>query len=117
MTTAQPAGLPAPARHLVRIQSNGTKLAYVDAHGKSASVINVRKGDVVQWHFGQGNFSIVFKGKSPFVDVGFAGNGDVPTRDALVTGASGKYSYAVTVVPEKGPAILDDPDVIVDDGS
>ena len=108
--------LAAPARHLVKIQSNGTKLAYIDATGKPATTIYVKKGDVVQWHFGEGNFSIVFKGASPFAEVGYAGNGDVPTRDAQVTGAPGKYAYAVTVVPTKGHPILDDPDVIVGDG-
>ena len=117
MTPARPSVLPVPQRHIVKIQSTGTKLAYVDGTtGKSAAAIRVKRGDVVQWHFEHGNFSIVFKGRSPFAEPGYAGTGNVPTRDAEVTGADGKYEYAVTVVPAKGQPILDDPNVIVGDG-
>ena len=103
----------APIRHLVNIKSDGTTLAYLDATGKPAQSIVVKRGEVVQWHFEHGNFSIVFKGASPFGDPGFAGTGNVPTREAEVSGPDGKYAYAVTVVPTKGHPILDDPDVIV----
>jgi len=106
----------AQARHLVRIQSDGARLSYVNAQGEPAATIHVKPGHVVQWHFEHGNFSIVFKGKSPFAEAGYAGNGGVPTRDAQVTGPAGKYSYAVTVVPLQGNPIVDDPDVIVGDG-
>ncbi len=117
MTPAQSTPGRAPANHFISILLNGTTLSYVDANGKQAATIYVRRGDIVQWHFVHGNYSIVFKGPSPFQRVGFAGTGNVPTGEAEVTAPDGTYQYAVTVVPPAGQAILDDPEIIVGDGT
>ena len=105
------------AKHAVRIDVNGGKLGYVDAvTGGTAATLRVRKGDFIHWQCAAGNFAVLFKATSPFAEVGVCGPKGGATRDTLVTGMKGSYKYAVMVISAAGHAIVDDPEVIVDDG-
>jgi plastocyanin len=103
-------------RHGVKIDFNGGKFAYRSPEtGADAATIKVRRGDVVEWHCEHGNFSILFKGHSPFEGVGVHGKrGEMAS--ATISGANGRYTYAVTVLPLDGAPAVDDPEIIVDGG-
>jgi len=102
-------------RHQVLININGKGFLYTKPDGQNAATIVVRKGDRVTWRCDQGNYSILFKGHSPFAEVGLHGRRGTETMHAVVVGERGSYHYAVTVPLDSG-LIVDDPEIIVDDG-
>ncbi len=104
-------------KHAVRIDVNGGKLSYVDpVTGGAAATIRARKGDFIHWQCAAGNFAVLFKTTSPFAEVGVCRPRGGATHDALVTGMKASYKYVVMVISAAGHAIVDDPEVIVDDG-
>lgn len=104
-------------KHAVRIDVTGGKLSYVDpVTGGPAATTHVRRGDFINWQCAAGNFAVLFKASSPLAEVGVCGPRGGATHDALVTGMKGSYKYAVMVISATGHAIVDDPEVIVDDG-
>lgn len=104
-----------PAKHSIHINISGSGFLYARPDGQNAATIVVRKGDQVTWRCDHGNFSILFKTHSPFALVGFHGRKGTETVHALVVGERGSYHYATTVSLESG-LIVDDPEIIVDDG-
>jgi hypothetical protein len=101
--------------HQVNININGKGFLYTKSDGQSAATIVVRRGDHVTWRCDHGNFSILFKTHSPFADVGFHGRRGTESMRAVVLGERGSYHYSVTVPLDSG-LIVDDPEIIVDDG-
>jgi len=120
--TPQPSAKPAgrtgsePARHSIRIEMEDGRLRYTGARGEDATVIKVRRGDTVIWQSDHGNHAVLFKSKTPFHDVGFHGHRGNPSMEAKVIGVNDEYHYAVTVVPDDGKPVVDDPVIIVNDG-
>ena len=102
-------------RHQIHINITGNGFLYTRPDGQNAATIVVRKGDVVTWRCDHGNFSVLFKLNSPFALVGFHGRRGTETVEALVVGERGSYHYATTVSLDSG-LIVDDPEIIVDDG-
>jgi hypothetical protein len=102
-------------KHEVHINVNGNGFLYTRPDGQNAATIVVRKGDHVTWRCDHGNFSVLFKAHSPFAEVGFHGRRGTETVHAIVLGERGTYQYAVTVPLDSG-LIVDDPEIIVDDG-
>ena len=105
----------APAHHRVNININGNGFLYSRHDGQNAATIVVRKGDHVMWRCDHGNFSVLFKKNSPFADVAFHGRRGNESVTATVVGEPGSYHYAVTVALDSG-LIVDDPEIIVNDG-
>ncbi len=105
-----------PAVHAIGIHFDGKGFIYAKPDKQDASTINVRKGDRVKWRSELGNYSILFKGESPFEEIAVHGRKGAETTVLTVIGEPGSYEYAVTVVLESGLRV-DDPIVIVgDDG-
>src|SRR5689334_5967884 len=104
-----------PAVHQVSINMNGKGFLYTKPDGQSAATIVVRTGDHVSWRCDHGNFGILFKMHSAFAEVGFHGRRGTDTVHAVVLGERGSYHYSVTVPLDRG-LIVDDPEIIVDDG-
>lgn len=102
--------------HSIRIEHNGREFVYTqdDTH-RAANVLKVKRGDVIRWRCDHGNFSVLFKKDSPFSAIGLHGRRGQSTEDALVTGDAGHYHYAVSILHEDGRAVIDDPEIIVDD--
>lgn len=115
MTPATKQEQHASARHHINIQINGGGFMYAKPDGQNASTIVVRKGDRLTWRCDHGNYSVLFKHNSPFGDVAFHGRRGNTTVEATVIGEHGSYHYAVTVALDSG-LIVDDPEIIVDDG-
>jgi len=105
----------AAPRHHVNISINGNGFLYAHPDGQNAATIVVRKGDHVRWRCDHGNFSVLFKQHSPFADVAFHGRRGTESVTATVVGDPGSYHYAVTVALDSG-LIVDDPEIIVNDG-
>ena len=105
-----------PARHTIRITVEDGRIKYSGTKGEDATKISARRGDTIVWQSDHGNYSILFKSKTPFSDVGFHGHRGMPSNQATVTGVNDEYHYAVTIVPEGGQPIVDDPVIIVNDG-
>ena len=105
-----------PQKHLVHIQISGGGFMYARPDGQNAATVVVRKGDRVSWRCDHGNYSVLFKADSPFVEVGFHSRRGTETVEALVVATPGSYHYAVTVSLDSG-LIVDDPVVIVSDGN
>jgi hypothetical protein len=103
------------AKHEVHININGKGFLYSRPDGQNAATIVVKKGDHVTWRCDHGNFSVLFKAHSPFAEVGYHSRRGMETVDAVVLGERGSYQYAVTVPLDSG-LIVDDPEIIVDDG-
>jgi hypothetical protein len=114
----KPAGRPAhePARHTIRIDVEDGRITYSGAKGEDATKIVVRRGDLIVWQSDHGNYAVLFKSKTPFSDVAFHGHRGMPSNLATVIGINDEYHYAVTVIPEDGQPIVDDPVIIVNDG-
>jgi hypothetical protein len=102
--------------HHVQININANGFMYARRDGQNATTIVVKKGDHVTWRCDHGNFSVLFKNRSPFADIAFHGRRGTDTYTAVVVGERGSYHYAVTVSLDSG-LIVDDPEVIVDDGA
>jgi hypothetical protein len=105
-----------PARHTIRIIVEEGKIRYVGAKGQDVTRIEVRRGDTIVWQSDHGNYAVLFKSKTPFSNVGFHGHRGMPSRKAKVVGVNDEYHYAVTVIPQDGEPIVDDPVIIVNDG-
>jgi hypothetical protein len=84
---------------------------------EDATKINVRPRDTVVWQCDHGNYSILFKSRTPFENVAYHSHRGAPTKEALVVGVNDEYHYAVTVIGDEGQPVADDPVIIVDDGS
>jgi plastocyanin len=102
------------AIHTVHIHVNGGGLLYKRPDNESASTIVVRRGDQVKWHCEHGNYSVLFKGESPFAEIAVHGRRNTETVHAIVVGDPGSYNYAVTVSLDHG-LLVDDPVIIVDE--
>jgi hypothetical protein len=102
-----------PTQHAVHININGTGFLYTRPDNQNAATIVVRKGDHIKWRCDHGNYSVLFKGESPFAEVALHGRKGTETVSATVVGEPGSYHYAVTVSLDNG-LIVDDPIVIVD---
>jgi hypothetical protein len=105
-----------PARHTIRIVVEDGKIRYTGAKGQDATRIEVRRGDTIVWQSDHGNYAVLFKSKTPFSNVGFHGHRGMPSRKGKVIGVNDEYHYAVTIVPQNGEPIVDDPVIIVNDG-
>ena len=108
--------VPKPVRHTIRINVENGRIGYTGSKGQDATRITVRRGDTIVWQSDHGNYAILFKSKTPFPEVGFHGHRGMPSKKAAVIGVNDEYHYAVTVVPENGAPIVDDPVIIVNDG-
>jgi hypothetical protein len=103
-----------PTEHAVHIHLNGSGLRYARPDSQDAATIHVRKDQLVKWHCDHGNYSVLFKGESPFEEVAVHGRKGAETVAATVTGEPGRYEYAVTVAHVDGTR-MDDPIVIIDE--
>lgn len=115
----KPAGRPPahePARHTIRIVVQDDRIRYSGSNGEDATKIVVRRGDTIVWQSDDGNYAVLFKSKTPFPDVAFHGHRGMPSNQATVIGVNDEYHYAVTVIPDNGQPIVDDPVIIVNDG-
>jgi plastocyanin len=109
-----PASQKQPALHSVRIQIRGNGFAYTTPEHPNAATIHVRPGDKVKWNCDHGNYTVLFKGESPFEEVAVHGRKSADTAVSVVTGKYGSYKYAVTVALADGGLIVDDPEIIID---
>ena len=101
-----------PAFHAIAIRFDGKGFVYTTADQKDGATIAVRRGDRVKWSSDLGNYSILFKGESPFVEVATHGRKGAETDLLEIVGEPGAYKYAVTVAHANGLTV-DDPVVIV----
>jgi len=104
-----------PTLHTVGIQINGNGFLYRTPENMIADTIRVRHGDHVKWNCHQGNYTVLFKGESPFAEVGIHAFKGADTSISMVVGKPGSYKYAVTVALPDGGLIVDDPEIIVAD--
>jgi plastocyanin len=101
--------------HAIEIQHDGKAFVYRTAEKGDGTKIKVRTGDVVKWTSHVGNYSILFKGKSPFEEIAAHGSKGTETRLLKVTATEGEFHYGVTLaLPDK--MIVDDPVIIVGGG-
>ena len=107
---------PEPARHTIRIVVEDGKIIYTGSKGEDATRIIARRGDTIVWQSDHGNYAVLFKSRTPFSDVAFHGHRGMPSNQAIVIGVNDEYHYAVTVIPQDGQPIVDDPVIIVNDG-
>jgi len=120
--TPQPAGAktfgrpPEPARHTIRINVEDGRITYSGSKGEDLTKIFVRRGDTIVWQSDHGNYSVLFKSKTPFPDIAFHGHRGMPSKQGMVVGVNDEYYYAVTVISPEGKPIVDDPVIIVNDG-
>jgi|SwirhisoilCB2_FD_contig_31_773673_length_675_multi_5_in_0_out_0_2 hypothetical protein len=120
--TPQPAGAktfgrpPEPARHTIRINVEDGRITYSGSKGEDLTKIFVRRGDTIVWQSDHGNYSVLFKSKTPFPDIAFHGHRGMPSKQGTVVGVNDEYYYAVTVISPEGKPIVDDPVIIVNDG-
>jgi hypothetical protein len=105
-----------PARHTIRIVVEDGQIRYAGSKGEDATRIIVRRGDTIVWQSDHGNYAVLFKSRTPFSDVAFHGHRGMPSGQAMVIGVNDEYHYAVTVIPQDGQPIVDDPVIIVNDG-
>lgn len=115
MTASTQRTHPEGGRHHVHIRIDGDGFMYAHPDGQNAATLVVRKGDRVRWRCDHGNYSVLFKKHSPFADVAFHGRRGNESIEATVVGDPGSYHYAVTVSLDSG-LIVDDPEIIVDQG-
>ncbi len=104
-----------PTVHSVGIQINGKGFTYTTPDNRNAARIYVRRGDHVKWNCNHGNYSVLFKGETPFSEVAVHGRKNMDTPLSVVTGEPGSYHYAVTVALPDGGLIVDDPEIIIGD--
>ena len=78
---------PQPRKHLVHIRINGSGFMYARPDGQNAATIVVQKGDHVSWRCDHGNYSVLFKADSPFVEVGFTPAGGLKPLRLSSSGA------------------------------
>jgi hypothetical protein len=120
--TPQPAGAktfgrpPEPARHTIRINIEDGRITYSGSKGEDLTKLFVRRGDTIVWQSDHGNYAVLFKSKTPFPDVAFHGHRGMPSKQGTVIGVNDEYHYAVTVIPDDGKPLVDDPVIIVNDG-
>ena len=101
--------------HAIEIQHDGKAFVYRTADKGDGTKIKVRTGDVVKWTSHVGNYSILFKGKSPFEEIAAHGSKGTETHLLKVTATEGEFHYGVTLaLPDK--MIVDDPVIIVGGG-
>jgi hypothetical protein len=105
-----------PVLHSIGIQVNTNGFSYSTPDNRDATTITVQQGHQVKWNCGHGNYSILFKGETPFADVGTHGRSGSDTAALTVVGAPGSYKYAVHVVLPDG-VVVDDPEIIVESGN
>src|SRR4051794_27874596 len=103
-----------PALHSVIIRIKDSGFMYSTPDERNAASIRVQRGDHVKWNCDHGNYTILFKGESPFTEIAVHGRKRSDTATSVVTGHKGSYHYAVTVALEGGGLIVDDPEIIID---
>ena len=106
-----------PRLHFVRIHINDKGFAYASQGHDNARAILVKNGDTIKWNCDHGNYTVLFKGGSPFKtkDVAVHGPKGNDTMEAVIEGDPYRhYSYAVTVALEGSGLIVDDPEIIID---
>lgn len=103
-----------PALHSVRIRISGSGFIYATHDNKDAASIRVTRRDLVRWNCDHGNYTVLFKGQSPFEAVAVHGRKGADSAVSVVVGEKGTYKYAVTVALEDGGLITDDPEIIID---
>lgn len=101
-----------PKLHAIGIRLDDKGFVYSTPEHPDASIVYVRRGDHVKWNCDHGNYSILFKEHSPFMDIGAHGRGGSDTLTLEVVGGPGSYRYAVNVALPKG-LVVDDPEIIV----
>ena len=101
--------------HAIEIHFDDKGFRYSKADKTDGTIINVSSGDQVKWVSHVGNYSILFKGESPFEEIAAHGRKGTETGVFIVTAKAGRYHYGVTLaLPDK--MIVDDPVIIVGDG-
>jgi hypothetical protein len=105
-----------PKLHQIGIRIDGKGFVYSTPDMPNATSVTVRRGDLVKWNCSHGNYSVLFKAGTPFVDIGAHGRGGHDTVTLEVVGEEGRYKYAVNVALPNG-LVVDDPEIIVDGGS
>ncbi len=105
-----------PKLHHIGIRIDDKGFVYSTPDNPDASKVYVRKGDHVKWNCSHGNYSILFKDKSPFTDIGAHGRGGSDTPTLEVIGEPGSYKYAVNVALPNG-LVVDDPEIIIGGGA
>ncbi|HEX4274723.1 MAG TPA: hypothetical protein VHZ74_05180 [Bryobacteraceae bacterium] len=109
-----PASQTEKALHSVGIHIKGSGFAYLTPDNRNAATIHVRHGDRIKWNCDHGNYTVLFKGESPFGQAAVHGFKKMETTTSVITAKPGRYTYAVTVALEDGGLIVDDPEIIVD---
>ena len=111
MTTAQ-------STHAVEIRHDGKAFVYKSKSGEKGdgTTIHVNAGDHVKWVSHVGNYSILFRGESPFDEIAAHGRKGAETNAFKVTAKDGKYYYGVTLAMPDNKMIVDDPVIIVGSG-
>ncbi len=101
-----------PTLHTVNIRIDENGFVYTSPEHPNAYKIYVKRGDKVRWNCNLGNFSVLFKEKSPFDDIGAHGRKGFDTAVLTVIGPPGGYRYGVNVTLPHG-LVVDDPEIIV----
>lgn len=101
-----------PKLHAIGIRFEGKGFVYSTPEHPDAKSIYVQRGDRVKWNCHHGNYSILFKERTPFADVGAHGSGGSDTATLEIIGEPGSYKYAVNVALPNG-SVVDDPEIIV----
>ena len=104
-----------PKLHAVAIRIDGKGFVYSTREHPDAKSIHVHPGDLVRWGCDHGNYSILFKDRTPFGDIGAHSHKGRQTPALEIIAEPGSYKYAVNVALPNG-LVVDDPEIIVDDG-
>lgn len=80
---------------------------FVDGNGNfkySHAALRAKRGDLIRWVSGDGNFGLTFPAHTPFNQVDFRGNKGFETAFATVRADAplGAYHYAVSVAADNG---------------
>jgi hypothetical protein len=104
---------PNQSTHAIEIRHDGKAFIYQTAEKGDGTTIRVRPGDHVKWSSHVGNYSILFKGESPFDEIAAHGRKGAETSVFKVNAKPGKYFYGVTLAMPDASMVVDDPVIIV----